>query len=110
MRRLPWTAQTRNWTPLNFHRERVHNWGDNDVNNQTAMPTLLSIPGIPDASGRFSFESLQTTAKVSRRTERPAKGSAIVKFPSLVDWYHILRAHHHWTMFQAIRYALWLAR
>ncbi len=110
MRRLPWTAQTRNWTPLNFHRERVHNWGDNDVNNQTAMPTLLSIPGIPDASGRFSFESLQTMAKVSRRTERPAKGSAIVKFPSLVDWYHILRAHHHWTMFQAIRYALWLAR
>jgi hypothetical protein len=25
-------------------------------------------------------------------------------------WYRILRAHHHWAMFQAIRYALWLMR
>jgi hypothetical protein len=110
MRGLLSIAHTNNWAPLNSHRERVHNWGDNDVNNQTAMPTLLSIPGIPDASGRFSFGSLQTTAKVSRQAERPAKRSPIVKFPSLVDWYHILRAHHHWTVFQAIRYALWLAR
>jgi hypothetical protein len=30
--------------------------------------------------------------------------------PSIPDWYRILRAHHQWTMFQAIRYALWLAR
>ena len=29
---------------------------------------------------------------------------------SILDWYHILRSHYHWTMFQAIRYALWLAR
>lgn len=25
-------------------------------------------------------------------------------------WYRILRAHYSWTMFQSIRYALWLAR
>lgn len=33
-----------------------------------------------------------------------------MKSPSFFGWYHILRAHHQWTVFQAIRYALWLAR
>jgi hypothetical protein len=28
----------------------------------------------------------------------------------ILDWYRILRAHHQWTMFQAIRYALWFTR
>jgi hypothetical protein len=29
---------------------------------------------------------------------------------SILDWYRILQAHHQWTMFQAIRYALLLLR
>ncbi len=29
---------------------------------------------------------------------------------SFLEWYHILRIHHQWAMFQAIRYTLWLAR
>jgi len=29
---------------------------------------------------------------------------------STLGWYRMLRAHHHWTIFQSIRYALWLAR
>jgi hypothetical protein len=29
---------------------------------------------------------------------------------SILDRYRILRARHEWTMFQAIRYALWLSR
>ena len=29
---------------------------------------------------------------------------------TLLNWYRVLRAHHHWTIFQAIRFALWLAR
>lgn len=33
-----------------------------------------------------------------------------VKHLSILDWYRILRAHYHWPLFQAIRYALWLAR
>ncbi len=28
----------------------------------------------------------------------------------VIDWYRILRVHHQLTVFQAIRYALWLAR
>jgi hypothetical protein len=33
-----------------------------------------------------------------------------MKQPSVLEWYRILRAHHLFTIFQAIRYALWLAR
>jgi hypothetical protein len=47
------------------------------------------------------YLSVGTAATVSRK---------IMKSLSLRDWYFILRAHHQWTMFQAIRYALWLAR
>jgi hypothetical protein len=35
---------------------------------------------------------------------------AIMKQPSVLEWYRILRAHHLFTIFQAIRYALWLTR
>jgi hypothetical protein len=33
-----------------------------------------------------------------------------MKLSSFLDWDRILRAHHRWAVFQAIRYALWLAR
>jgi hypothetical protein len=33
-----------------------------------------------------------------------------MKQPSVLEWCRILRAHHLFTIFQAIRYALWLAR
>jgi hypothetical protein len=36
--------------------------------------------------------------------------SIIMKPPSFLEWYRILQAHHQWAVFQAIRYALWLAR
>ena len=29
---------------------------------------------------------------------------------SLLEWCRILRVHHEWAIFQAIRFALWLAR
>jgi hypothetical protein len=29
---------------------------------------------------------------------------------SVVDWYRVLRSHHQWTVFEALRYALWLCR
>ena len=29
---------------------------------------------------------------------------------SFVSWYQILRVHYRWPLFEAIRYALWLAR
>jgi len=43
---------------------------------------------------------------------RDRKPSVVAKNHSisLFDWYRILRAHRQWTVFQAIRYALWLTR
>jgi len=32
------------------------------------------------------------------------------KIPSVLGWYRILSAHYTFTFFQAVRYALWLAR
>lgn len=29
---------------------------------------------------------------------------------SILDWYRVLRQQHHWTVFQAVRFALWLWR
>ena len=29
---------------------------------------------------------------------------------SILEWYRILRIHREWTIFQAVRFALWLAR
>lgn len=40
--------------------------------------------------------------------EEPKGGS--MKQPSILGWYRMLRAHYHWPLFQAIRFALWLAR
>jgi hypothetical protein len=33
-----------------------------------------------------------------------------MKTPSLFQWYQILRQQHRFTVFQAVRGALWLAR
>ena len=29
---------------------------------------------------------------------------------SILGWYRVLRGRHQWTIFQSVRYALWLAR
>jgi hypothetical protein len=41
---------------------------------------------------------------------KEATMAAIKKTPSVLGWYRILRAHCAFTFFQAVRYALWLAR
>ena len=55
----------------------------------------------------------ETTGRQTHRSDDRLEGhrtSAATKSPSLLGWYHILRTHHQWTVFQAIRYALWLTR
>jgi hypothetical protein len=37
-------------------------------------------------------------------------GGATKRVPSALGWFRILRAHYRWPLFEAIRYALWLAR
>ena len=46
---------------------------------------------------------------VSQDHEPGRRQECTMKALSLLDWYRILRAHHEWTIFQSIRYALWLA-
>ena len=41
--------------------------------------------------------------------EKPQEGGNMKRL-SIMDWYRVLRVRHHLTMFQAIRYALWLTR
>lgn len=53
------------------------------------------------------FERRSTGQLLYRKEESSSTGS---KEPSVMGWYQILRAHYHWPLFQAIRYALWLAR
>jgi len=33
-----------------------------------------------------------------------------MKTPQILHWYNVLRVNYHFTAFQAIRFALWLAR
>jgi hypothetical protein len=33
-----------------------------------------------------------------------------MKTPTIFQWYQILRQHHQFSVFQAVRGALWLAR
>ncbi len=57
-----------------------------------------------------TYETNCTPKALSIRSTAVTVSRKFMKSPSLFDWYFILRAHHQWTMFQAIRYALWLAR
>ena len=61
-------------------------------------------------SPKTTKEKQQRNEKRDRDDVESRERGATVKSPSLFDWYHILRAQHHWTVFQAIRYVLWLAR
>ena len=63
-----------------------------------------------DKSPKTGKEKPQRSEKRDRGNIETHERGATVKSPSLFDWYHILRAQHHWTVFQVIRYALWLAR
>ena len=49
-------------------------------------------------------------AKVGLSTEVVAKEGSIMKSLTFIQWYRILRAHHQWTVFQSMQYALWLMR
>ena len=47
---------------------------------------------------------------VESLTVRSPEGAQSMMPQSILEWYFVLRTYHQWTIFQAIRYALWLAR
>jgi hypothetical protein len=62
----------------------------------------------------ISLEGSRVCAKEMKNDESSTancpKGAQNTKRQSMLEWYFVLRTHYHWTIFQAIRYALWLAR
>jgi hypothetical protein len=52
--------------------------------------------------------SLEVSVEDQLSSNQGGRNKAVEQL-SILDWYRILRAHHHWTVFQAIRFALWLA-
>ncbi len=51
----------------------------------------------------------QSRPKYRSHQETNSMRRATTEAPSILGWYRILRVHYHWPLFQAIRYALWLA-
>ena len=57
---------------------------------------------------RARTKGLCAGAKVGLPTEAIRRD--VMKSLTSIRWHRILRAHHQWTGFQSIRYALWLMR
>jgi hypothetical protein len=51
---------------------------------------------------------LQTEVRLAQESDSTRTKS--VERLSILDWYRILRSHYHFTLFQAIRFSLWLSR
>jgi hypothetical protein len=66
------------------------------------------IPWVYHAGHELPQNSIRACQQKLFRKE--ATMTAIMKTPSFLGWYHILRARHAFTFFHAVRYALWLAR
>ena len=65
---------------------------------------VLYTPHFPTTDERRDPDTNETR-KVRSLLERFDE-----KRVSILKWYRILRVHHQFTLFQAIRFALWLAR
>jgi len=66
-----------------------------------------SSPSSPGLSARRSTVThMEGDVKAAARDPQSTR----VKLRSILIWFRILRAHYHWPLFEAIRYALWLSR
>jgi hypothetical protein len=79
------------------------------MSSQVMEPTNLNTPEALVRMDALILELSPDTADVNRQEDEPTRSTA-VKLPTFLEWYRILRAHHQWTLFHAIRYALWLTR
>jgi hypothetical protein len=56
------------------------------------------------------FASERQAVRSTNIARAGCQREAIMNPRSVLDWYRVLRSHYHWTTFEAIRFALWLAR
>jgi len=80
------------------------------MNTQMIESGPLGVLRTARSSLRLRRQLVLTTPISSTHARKPYNARSVAKLPSLIEWYRILRAHHHWTVFQAIRFALWLGR
>jgi len=63
-----------------------------------------------ERQGEWAFDQIGVLGQDSFRAGSTSRKEAAVKSLSILQWYHVLRMHYHWTVFEAVRFALWLAR
>jgi hypothetical protein len=78
------------------------------IGKQAAPTPLALFLPLCNAEGSDEMASRRSQSRASNGSSRQ-KG-AIMKSLTFIQWYRILRAHHQWTVFQSIQYALWLMR
>lgn len=68
-----------------------------------ALGSAIGLNPIP-----FNLPKLSAMPRSRSRAQRESRSQ--IKSASFVNLYRFLRAHHQWTLFHAVRYALWLTR
>ena len=63
-----------------------------------------------ERQGEWAFDQIGVLGRDSFQAGSTSRKEAAVKSLSILQWYHVLRMHYHWTVFEAVRFALWLAR
>ena len=77
---------------------------------KTGCPDTFGIAFASYPMPRARTKWFRAGAKVGLPTEPVGKEGSIMKSLTFIQWYRILRAHHQWTVFQSMQYALWLMR
>jgi hypothetical protein len=70
----------------------------------------MALVGISSAAQAHAADRGRGIYVREARTTRSLRERFDRKRVSIVERCRILRAHHEWTLFQAIQFALWLAR
>jgi hypothetical protein len=60
--------------------------------------------------GEWNSQPASVNVIVTPDQETGRRQECTMKPLSILEWYRILRFEHQWTIFQSVRYALWLAR
>ena len=92
------------------------NPSESELQSCVIKPTDDSLTETP---GKRQLISSLENGRVRAKETKDHESSSRVACPemaqsmkrqSILEWYVVLRTRHQWTVFQAIRYALWLAR
>jgi hypothetical protein len=78
------------------------------IGKQAAPTPLALFLLLSNAEGSDEMASRRSQSHAS--TEVVSEEVLIMKSLTFIQWYRILRAHHQWTVFRSMQYALWLMR